>query len=111
MNGNAEFIAYCLEEYKTANSTTGKEVIALFKKYNIIDCMRRVHTPEIATRGSFRAFNKGMYPETNTLSKQHTQGGVVDYIISCYGALHTMGGLAIAEDIGSLIGDMNKNPH
>jgi hypothetical protein len=65
MIGNTEFIAYCLEEYKSANSMTGKEVTALFKKYNIID-----------------------------------------YIVSCYGALHTMGGLAIAEDIGSLIEDM-----
>jgi hypothetical protein len=70
VNGNAEFIAYCLEEYKTANGMTGKEVIALFKKYNIID-----------------------------------------YIVSCYGALHTMGGLAIAEDIGSLIENMKKTAH
>ena len=65
MSDNAEFIAYCLEEYKAANNMTGKEVIALFKKYNIID-----------------------------------------YIVSCYGALHTMGGLAIAEDIKSLIDNM-----
>jgi L-rhamnose mutarotase len=67
MSDNADFIAYCLEEYKAANSMTGKEVIALFKKYNIID-----------------------------------------YVISCYGALHTMGGLAIAEDIHSLIDDIKK---
>ena len=63
MSDNAEFIAYCLEEYKAAKNMTGKEVITLFKQHNIID-----------------------------------------YIISCYGALHTMGGLAIAEDIDSLIG-------
>jgi hypothetical protein len=62
MSDNAEFIAYCIEEYKTAKGITGKELIALFKKHNIID-----------------------------------------YIVSCYGALHTMGGLAIAEDIDSLI--------
>ena len=62
MKSNAEFIAYCLEEYKAAKGLTGKEAIALFKQYNIID-----------------------------------------YIISCYGALHTMGGLAITEDIDSLI--------
>ncbi|MDR0512292.1 MAG: DUF3791 domain-containing protein [Treponema sp.] len=62
MNSNVEFIAYCLEEYKTAKGMTGKEVISLFKQYNIID-----------------------------------------YIVSCYGALHTMGGLAITEDIDSLI--------
>ena len=67
MNGNAEFIAYCIEEYKSAKSITGKEVIALFKKYDIID-----------------------------------------YIVTCYGALHTMGGLAITEDIDSLIEDIEK---
>ena len=62
MSDNAGFIAYCLEEYKAAKNMTGKDVIALFKKHNIID-----------------------------------------YVISCYGALHTMGGLAISEDIDSLI--------
>jgi L-rhamnose mutarotase len=67
MSSNAEFIAYCLEEYKAAHDMTGKEVITLFKKYNIID-----------------------------------------YIVSCYGALHTMGGLAIAEDIHSLIEDIEQ---
>ena len=68
MSSNAEFIAYCLEEYKAAKGMTGKEVITLFKKHNIID-----------------------------------------YIVSCYGALHTMGGLAITEDIESLIEGLNKN--
>jgi len=67
MNGNAEFIAYCLEEYKAANGLTGKETIMLFEKYNIID-----------------------------------------YVVSCYGALHTMGGLAIVEDIQSLIKEMEQ---
>jgi hypothetical protein len=56
-----------MEEYKTAKGITGKEVITLFKKHNIID-----------------------------------------YIITCYGALHTMGGLAITEDIDSLIKKVNK---
>ena len=68
MNGNAEFIAYCIEEYKAANNMAGKEVMALFKRYDIID-----------------------------------------YITSCYGALHTMGGLAIVEDINSLISNMKDN--
>jgi hypothetical protein len=68
MNANTEFIAYCIEEYKAANSMTGKEVIDLFKKYNIMD-----------------------------------------YIVSCYGALHTMGGLAITEDIDSLIRDITQS--
>jgi len=37
MGGKAEFIAYCLEEYKFAKGMTGKEVIALFKKHEVID--------------------------------------------------------------------------
>ena len=65
MSDYADFIAYCLEEYKAAKNMTGKEVIALFKKH-----------------------------------------GIIDYIVSCYGALHTMGGLAITEDIDSLIAGM-----
>jgi hypothetical protein len=64
----AEFIAYCLEEYKAAKGIAGKEAIDIFKKYKIID-----------------------------------------YIVTCYGALHTMGGLAITEDIDSLIEGMEKN--
>jgi len=41
--------------------------------------------------------------ETITLFKKYN---IIDYIVSCYGALHTMGGLAIAEDIQSLIEDI-----
>jgi len=67
MCDNIKFIAYCMEEYKAAKGITGKEVITLFKKHNIID-----------------------------------------YIVTCYGALHTMGGLAIAEDIDSLIENGKK---
>jgi len=67
MSDNADFIAYCIEEYKAAKKLTGKEAISLFKKYDIIS-----------------------------------------YIVTCYGALHTMGGLAITEDIDSLIEGMER---
>jgi len=67
MSDNVDFIAYCLEEYKFAKGMAGKDVIALFKKYDIID-----------------------------------------YIITCYGALHTTGGFAIVEDVDSLIEDIEK---
>ena len=67
MGDNVDFIAYCLEEYKFTKGMTGKEVIELFKKYDIID-----------------------------------------YIVTCYGTLHTMSGLAIVEDIDSLIEDIEK---
>ena len=36
MNENAEFIAYCLEEYKAATGMTGKEVITLLKNTTLL---------------------------------------------------------------------------
>ncbi|MDR1389681.1 MAG: DUF3791 domain-containing protein [Treponema sp.] len=66
-NNSINFLVYCIEEYKTANKMTGKDVIKLFKQYDIMG-----------------------------------------YIRSCYGALHTMGGLAISEDINLLIKGVNK---
>jgi len=68
MSDNAEFITYCIEEYKFAKGMTGKEVITIFKKHNIID-----------------------------------------YIVKCYRALQTMGGLAITEDIDAIIESMEKS--
>jgi hypothetical protein len=40
MKDRTEFIAYCIEEYKDAESMTGKDVIDLFKRYNIIDYIK-----------------------------------------------------------------------
>jgi len=37
MSDNVDFIAYCLEEYKFTKGMVGREVIELFKKYDIID--------------------------------------------------------------------------
>ena len=45
--------------------------------------------------------------EVMTLFKKHN---IIEYIVSCYGALHTMGGLAITEDIQSLIEGAKNNP-
>ena len=44
--------------------------------------------------------------EAITLFKKYD---IIDYIVTCYGALHTMGGLAITEDIDSLIEGIEKN--
>jgi hypothetical protein len=62
MDDRIDFIAYCIEEFKENENLTGKEVIELFNRYDIIS-----------------------------------------YIKSAYGALHVMGGLAITNDIKSLI--------
>ncbi|MDR1632605.1 MAG: DUF3791 domain-containing protein [Dysgonamonadaceae bacterium] len=62
MNDKIDFIAYCIEEYKENEKLTGREVIELFSRYDIIS-----------------------------------------YIKSAYEALHVMGGLAITNDIKTLI--------
>jgi hypothetical protein len=62
MDDKIDFITYCIEEYKENERLTGKEVIDLFTRYDIIS-----------------------------------------YIKQTYDALHVMGGLAITNDIKSLI--------
>jgi hypothetical protein len=58
MSKQGEFLVYCLEMYKAAKNMTGKQTVALFKRY-----------------------------------------GVIDYVTSCYEALHTTGTKYIVEDI------------
>ena len=53
----------------------------------------------------YKAANDMTGKEAITLFKKYN---IIDYIVSCYGALHTMGGLAIAEDINSLIEDIKS---
>jgi hypothetical protein len=58
MSKEGEFLIYCLEMYRMAKEMTGRQVIELFKQYDIID-----------------------------------------YVMSCYEALHTTGWQYIVEDI------------
>jgi len=62
MSKEGKFLVFCIEMYKAAKLMTGKQVITLFKQYNIID-----------------------------------------YILSCYEALHTTGTNYIVEDIDLFI--------
>ncbi|GHV10095.1 hypothetical protein FACS189485_23070 [Spirochaetia bacterium] len=43
-----KFLAYCIESYKSAKRYTGKQVISLFTRYDvldyIIDCAGALHT-------------------------------------------------------------------
>jgi hypothetical protein len=68
MDDKIDFIVYCIEEYKENENLTGKEVIELFIRYDIIS-----------------------------------------YIKSAYDALHVMGGLAISDDIKSLVAGARRN--
>jgi hypothetical protein len=57
-----KFLAYCIESYKSAKKMNGRQVIALFNQY-----------------------------------------GIIDYVINCYGALHTTGEQYIIYDIDEYI--------
>jgi hypothetical protein len=37
MSAEGKFLVYCLEIYKKAKNLTGKQVIELFKEYDVID--------------------------------------------------------------------------
>ena len=43
-----DFIVYCIEEYKNARKLTGRQVIAIFEKYNVYsfieDSYEALHT-------------------------------------------------------------------
>ena len=58
MSKEGKFLIYCLENYRREKNLTGKQVLELFKKYDVIE-----------------------------------------YIISCYEALHTTGWQYTSEDI------------
>jgi hypothetical protein len=40
MDEKTDFIAYCIEEYKSAERLTGKAVIELFNRYRVLDYIR-----------------------------------------------------------------------
>ena len=48
MSKEGKFLVFCLEMYKAAKHLTGKQVIELFKRYNIADyvlsCYEALHT-------------------------------------------------------------------
>ena len=58
MSMEGKFLVYCLEMYRAAKRMTGRQVMELFKRYD-----------------------------------------VMDYVLSCYEALHTTGTNYIIEDI------------
>ena len=48
MTNEGKFLVFCIEMYKAAKYMTGKQVIELFKQYNITDyilsCYEALHT-------------------------------------------------------------------
>lgn len=48
MSAEGKFLVYCLEMYRAAKHMTGKQVIELFKKYDVTDyvlsCYEALHT-------------------------------------------------------------------
>ena len=48
MQNNINFLAYCIESYKSEKKYTGRQVISLFDKYGVLDyitnCAGALHT-------------------------------------------------------------------
>ena len=48
MSKEGNFLVYCVEQYKNAKSLSGKQISALFTKYNVWDyiysCFEALHT-------------------------------------------------------------------
>ena len=48
MSKEGKFLVYCIEQYKTANNLTGKQVAELFTQYKVWDyiysCFEALHT-------------------------------------------------------------------
>jgi len=48
MSREGEFLVYCLEMYRAAKNMTGRQVIELFKRYDVSDyvlsCYEALHT-------------------------------------------------------------------
>ena len=48
MSKKGNFLVYCVEQYKNAKSLTGKQIAALFTRYNVWDyiysCFEALHT-------------------------------------------------------------------
>ena len=45
MSKTLKFKTYCIEAYKFAKGMTGKEVIGLFNKYNVLDYINEFYEP------------------------------------------------------------------
>jgi hypothetical protein len=67
MDNATKFLVYCIEIYKTAYKLNGRQVMELFRQYEI-----------------------------------------PDYIVDCYGALHTTGPEYIINDIDELIRELQR---
>ena len=48
MSEAGNFLVFCIEKYKTAKTMTGKQVMEIFTKYNVLDyiyaCFDALHT-------------------------------------------------------------------
>jgi hypothetical protein len=55
MNEHTNFIAYCIEEYKTAEHLNGKAVITLFSKYNVFEYITSCYDVLHTTGGAYIA--------------------------------------------------------
>ena len=64
MDEKTDFIAYCIEEYRSAEGLSGKAVIALFNRYRVMDYIR------------------AYYEALHTTGRQYIVNDIKQYILS-----------------------------
>jgi len=60
-----DFIIFCIEEYRTANKLTGRQVINIFDKYKIYDFIEKSYDALHTYGGDNIVWNLNDYIENN----------------------------------------------
>jgi hypothetical protein len=64
MDEKTAFIVFCIEEYKASHNLTGKEVIALFEKFRVIDYIRAYYEALHTTGRQYIVDDLNLYIES-----------------------------------------------
>lgn len=63
MDEKTNFVVFCIEEYKAAKGLSGKKVIALFNRYQVIDYIRKYYESLHTTGRQYIVDDISMYIE------------------------------------------------
>lgn len=66
MSKELPFAVYCIEEYKSRKNMTGKAVIELFRKYNVLDYVYTYYESLHTTGAAYTVEDIDQYIQTQT---------------------------------------------
>ena len=64
-----DFVIYCIEEYRNAKKLTGRQVIAIFNKYNVYDFIEKSYDALHTFSGEEIAWNISEYMKNKIIIK------------------------------------------